>query len=142
MAISGISLHVRTYLAAALTTAGVPCLAYDEWDVPLGSMAALGAAAWDLSDGQDQAYGVRSMTVHVLVYQLVDGGASQSIAYQEAALETILDGLGSDRTLGGKVVHSDVGGEAVQSFYREPNGQTISMVSVPVTVFPFAHVGV
>lgn len=142
MAIAGTTSAARTALAAALTTAGVPCLAYDEWDLQSGCMATIGAATWELREGADQAYGFRSITFQVLVYQLIDGSASVSMAYQESALETILDGLGSDRTLGNKVPNSDVTGEASQSFYREPNGQTISVVSVPVTVMPFTNVGV
>jgi len=139
--VSGITAAVRAALAAALTDAAVPCLAYDEWDMQSGSMAAVGAATWELADGADQAYGFRAITLPVMVYQLVDGSASQSLAYQETAFETIVNGLGADRTLGGKVVHCDVEGEASTAYYREPSGQTISVVTVQVRVMPFSNVG-
>lgn len=141
MSVQGVTAAVRTALAATLTDAAVTCLAYDEWDVSSGSLATVGAARWELADGQDQRTGIRAIVFDVLVYQHVDGGSSQSVAYLETAVEKIMDGLANDRTLGGAVTYADFDGDAVPSFYRLPNGQVYAVTSIPVRVMPFSNRG-
>lgn len=137
MSVVGVTLAARTALAAALTTASLTCLAYDEWDGS-GFLATIGAAEWDLG-GPDQRRGIYAITFTVLVYQVVDGAASVSIAYQEAALEKIVDNLSDDPTLGGKVGNSETSGDARQSFYAVPGGLRYSIVEIPVRVMPFGN---
>jgi hypothetical protein len=141
VSVQGVTLTVRTALAATLTDAAVTCLAYDEWDISSGSLATVGSARWEMNDGDDQRTGIRAIVFDVFVYQVIDGGFSQSMAYMETAVEKIMDGLASDRTLGSKVAYADVSGDAVPSFNRIPNGQVYAVTTIPVRVMPFPNRG-
>lgn len=141
MSVSGVTLAARTALAAAITNGGLECRKYDTWDIDAGNIATLGLVRWGLSDQSDQAYGVRRVVLPVLVYQTIDGSIADSLGYQEANVESVLDGLGADRTLGGEVAWSEVGDDVTQSYYREANGQAFAIASFDVTVQPFPTVG-
>lgn len=138
MSVSGITSATRTALANAITTGGLTCLPYDEYDGRSGTTATLGAASWDLG-GQDQRRGIHAITFTVLVYQLVGASASSSVAYQETALEQVINGLSADPTLAGKVADAAVTGEARQEFYSVAGGAKYSIVEVPVRVVPFSN---
>lgn len=138
MSVAGVTSATRTALANAITTGGLTCLPYDEWDGRSGLTATLGAASWDLG-GSDQRRGIYAITFTVLVYQSVGASASSSISYQETALEDVIDGLSADPTLGSKVAFASVEGEASQEFYSIAGGAKFSVVSVPVRVTPFSN---
>lgn len=141
MAVDGIIAAVRTAVSAAVTAKGVTCRKYDSWTLSSGSLATLGAADIELAEGPDQSYGVRSVTLPVLIYQLVDGSAEKSMEYHEAAFSNVVDGLGADRTFGGKVAGSDITGDARQNYYREAGGRIVSIIEIPLRVMPFANAG-
>jgi hypothetical protein len=130
---------VRAAVATIVELSGLSCYQYDAWDIPADDFCTIGAAEWVLNEGSDQRYGVRAVTLPVMLYSQVDGNAEQSLAYQEAALHKIIDELGLTRTLGGRVAYSDVDQPVQQYFLRNPNGQTYSVITIPLTVYPFAN---
>lgn len=139
MSVAGVTSAVRSAIATVVGAAGLSCYTYDSWDIPADDFVTLGAADWSLREDADQRYGIREIRVPVLLYSLVDGNAEQSIADQETALESLLDALGASRTLGGKVAYSDIGDQVSQTYLRSPNGQTYSVVTVPLLVMPFPN---
>lgn len=139
MATDGVTQAVRTALADAITAGGVTCRKYPSWDIGSGSIATLGAPQWELAETPDQKYGIRAIVIPVRLYQVVDGSIEKSLEYHDIAFQNVLDGLGSNRTLGGKVANSDVLGDVSQEFYREPNGQAYAVISIVVRVMPFPN---
>lgn len=137
--ISGITATCRNALATAISNAGVSCQQYDGWDISSTATARLGAAEWELdADTLDQRITLKSITFPVYIYQLVDGSADSSLAYQDTNLELVVNGIGADRTLGGLVADAQVTGSASGEFYRD-TGSVYSVVSVPVKVTPFGN---
>lgn len=141
MTTTGVSSGVRSAIATRVATSGLSCYEYDAWDIPSDLFVTLGAARWTLREHQDQAYGIRQMTIPVMLYALIDGDAEGSIAAQESALESILNALGADRTLGGKVAYTEPDAEVDQTYLRNPNGQTYSVVTLVLGVVPFSNTG-
>lgn len=141
MSTAGVTQGARAAIATAVGASGLSCYQYDAWDIPGDDFCTIGAGEWVLSEGSDQRYGVRAIQLPVMLYSQVDGNAEQSLAYQELALHKIIDELGADRTLGGKVVSSDVDQPVQQYFLRNPNGQTYSVITIPLTVYPFSNRG-
>jgi hypothetical protein len=101
MSVTGITLAARTALAAAITTGGLECRKYDTWDLDAGNIATIGLVRWGIRKGYDQRYGFQSLTLPVLVYQIIDGSIEQSLGYQESNVESVINGLAADRTLAG-----------------------------------------
>lgn len=141
MSVQGITGNVRTALATQVTSGGVSCLEYDEWDVPSGSIATVGLVEWEIDEQRDQSYGIRALTASVIVYQLVDGSIRDSLAYHEANVERAIDGLGASRTLGGAVAHSEVVEATPQIVFRNTGGQAMVTAAIKVRVMPFPNVG-
>ena len=139
MSTAGVTQAVRSAIATSVQASGLSCYQYDAWDIPADDFCTIGAGEWVLSEGSDQRYGVRAVTLPVMLYSQVDGDAEQSLAHQESALHKIIDELGLSRTLGGKVAFSDVDQPVQQYFMRSPNGQTYSVITIPLTVYPFAN---
>lgn len=141
MSVQGITAAVRTALAAQVTAGGITCLAYDEWDVPAGSIATVGLVEWEVDEQRDQSYGIRAITATVIVYQLVDGSVRDSLAYHETSVERAIDGLGADRTLGCVVSNSEITESTPQVVFRNPGGQTMVTAAIKVRVMPFPNTG-
>jgi len=139
--VTGITLACRTALAAAITAGGLECRKYDTWDIDAGNIATLGLTRWGLPDDIDQAFGFRTVTLPVLIYQIVDASISDSLGYQETNVEDVVNGLARDRTLGGRVANSDVVSEASTDYYRVQGGPAYSIVAFDVRMTPFASVG-
>jgi len=142
MSVTGVHNAVRTAVSAAITSGGLTCRKYDTWDIRAGNIATLGLLEVGLSEGADQKYGARVVTVPVIVYQIVGNSIDASLAYQETNVEKAINGLGVDRTLGGLVAHSDIGSSPTQpSYYRAESGAAYSVVTFNVDVMPFSNVG-
>jgi hypothetical protein len=137
--VAGITAALRTALAARITLGGVTCRPYDEGDIHAGSIASLGIASWVLGEARDQRACIKEVVFPVFVYQLVDASVTASIGYAETAFESVVNGLGSDPTLGRACAYSEVDGFAETSYFREPSGQTIAVVQLAVRVTPFAN---
>jgi hypothetical protein len=139
VAVDGVTQAARAALAATITSGGVTCRPYPSWDVSSGSIATLGSARWELAEGPTQRWGITAIVFPVRIYQVVDASVDKSLEYHDSAFQNVIDGLGADRTLGGKVAWSDVSADAAQEFYREPNGQAYAVISLEVRVAPFAN---
>ena len=139
MATDGITQACRAAVADAVTAGGVTCRKYPAWDIGSGSIATIGTPRWELSEGPDQRYGIRGIIFPIRLYQVIDGSVEKSLEYVDIALQNVIDGLGADRTLGGKVVNSDLGSSITQEHYREANGQAYTVTSLELAVVPFAN---
>ena len=131
----------RTAIAAAVTAAGLTCHEYEGWDLPTTPpCATLTLDEGDTSESYDQRFGFRQLTFSLRVYQQLDGGAEQGLAYQDANLHLVLTALGADRTLGGKVTDTEVG-KMSTSYERRAGGSTFVVGEFKVMVQPFPNVG-
>lgn len=139
MATDGITQACRAAIADAITAAGVTCRKYPAWDIGSGSIATLGTPRWELSDTPDQRYGIRGIIFPIRLYQVIDGSVEKSLEYVDIALQNVLDGLGADRTLGGKVANSDLESSVTQEHYRESNGAAYTVTTLELAVMPFPN---
>jgi hypothetical protein len=140
MSVEGVTHATRLAVSAAISANGLECLPYDEWDVPMGSMATLGALpTWELAEGYDQGMRIKAITFDVLVYQLVDNSIRESVAYGEQVFERALDAVGADPTCSHNVVNMTIAGVARSIYYRETGGQMVVVVEMPLRVEPHAN---
>jgi hypothetical protein len=139
VAVDGVTQACRTAIADAITAAGVTCRKYPAWDIGSGSIATLGTPRWELQDGYDQRYGIRAIVFPIRLYQVIDGSVEKSLEYVDIALQNVIDGLGADRTLGGKVANSGLDTSVTQEHYREPNGTAYTVTTLEIAVAPFPN---
>jgi len=141
VSVAGVTLAARTAIANAVTSGGLTCRKYDTADVGAGPLATVGAPEWEMVTGPDQRYGIRSVSFLLYVYQQITSDNEVVRGYQDTNFELLVDALGADRTLGGKVTNSDFEGDPGESFAKFPNGALYSIVSARVRVWPFPNAG-
>lgn len=137
---STVTQDCRTALKTKLDAQFSVVRKYDAWDLSSGTMVTIGSPSWEMRETPDQKYGVRAVTFPVYVYQQVDGSAEKSFEYQDANFHKALTALGADRTLGGKVVGSEIVGDPRMDVYSTDSGARISVIELAVRVMPFANV--
>jgi len=136
----GVTAAVRTALAAQITDAGVDCLPYDTWTRQMGNVATLSAnVTREFAIQNGQAH-LRTIRLAVLVYTIVAGDVTASLQVGEAAIERVIDAIGSDTTLGSMVSEAMPEGPSTADMYRDENGQMLQVHEVPlaISVLPIA----
>jgi len=106
----------------------------------MGSIVTLGMASYIVSE-YEQGYGFYHVAIPVRVYQLIGHKIDASLEHLEDNFEIIVNRLGADRTLGGKVANSEVSDNASQSTWTTGSGQMFSVIDFVVTVTPFSNTG-
>ena len=98
---------VRTALAAYITTSGITCYAYEDYEIPPTPVATLTLGQPDIGE-MDQAYGWSRLRFVLRNYRLLEGNAQVGLAAMDTDMQAILTTLGSDRTINGLCVDSTV----------------------------------
>lgn len=140
MSVAGVTQACRTAIVTQIAAEGLTARKYDAWDVSSTSLVTIGLPTWELADQMDQAYGIRSIVFPIYVYQLVDGSAEKSQEYLDINVQTVLNALGQDRTLGNVATSSDVEGAITALYYRDTS-MTYVVAEIPLRVYPFPNVG-
>lgn len=129
----------RTALANAITAAGITCYTYSTFDLPQNPpLATLTLDGISLARF-DQGIGIGVVRLLMETYQLAEGAADIAQQNADADIGIVMSALGSDVTLGGKVVSTEIVDDPEHHFQTRPGGM-YSVMTWHVELEPFPNV--
>lgn len=125
----------RAAIAAAVTTGGLACYAYESADVPTQLGAELALDDWDAAASPNQQLIYTRLGFALRVYQPVTGNWNQALAYLDASMGIVLTSLGADPTVGGAVRYLTVTGGQME-YERYASGTQVAIATFRLDVTP------
>jgi hypothetical protein len=131
---------VRTAIATIVTTSGITCYEYEDFELPKMPCATITMTGAQVEErGWTQGFGWGVLEFTLRNYVSLGGNAKTADTLLDGDMVAILTALGDDRTLGGKV--TDIRVEQVERFYELAPAPRYAWCEWRLHVQPFPNIG-
>lgn len=138
MSVQGVTSVARNALKDVISSTKIKCRSFDTWDGRQQVLATLGVARYVTAEEIDQSYGFQQVIIPVRLYYKVTHNLDKSLEACEKSIEVIIDALGDDRRLGGRVVTSAISEQVNQTVW-EAGDMRFIMTEFSVIILPFPN---